>query len=147
MLAALLVFGGVNFLILRNTSKENALPRLRRLIEAEVGIGITVILTAASLTSQPPAVDQVSETVTWHQIYQRFKPTVPRLTYEYVAEAAAPSGPPAAAPEAPAGRLVCSSPGCGRTLTQGQYDFSANTFGMALCPSCQRKQQARGKEA
>jgi putative copper resistance protein D len=91
MLAALLVLGGVNFLLLRNTSKENALPRLRRLIEAEVGIGITVILTAASLTSQPPAVDQVSEIVTWHQIYQRFKPTVPRLTYEYVAEAAAPT--------------------------------------------------------
>ena len=40
------------------------MPRLRRLIEAEVGIGITVILTAASLTSQPPAVDQVSDVVT-----------------------------------------------------------------------------------
>jgi copper resistance protein D len=94
MLAALLVLGGVNFLLLRNTPKEHALPRLRRLIEAEVGIGITVILTAASLTSQPPAVDQLNETVTRQQIYQRFKPVVPRLRYEYVAEAAAPdSGP------------------------------------------------------
>jgi putative copper resistance protein D len=91
MLAALLLLGGVNFLLLRNTSKENALPRLRRLIEAEVGIGITVILTAASLTSQPPAVDQVNETVTMHQIYQRIKPVVPRLTYHYVEEAAGPS--------------------------------------------------------
>ena len=90
MLGALLVLGGVNFLLLRNTPKENALPRLRRLIEAEVGIGITVILTAASLTSQPPAVDQVDEIVTSHQIVQRIKPVVPRLTYEYVAEAAAP---------------------------------------------------------
>jgi putative copper resistance protein D len=71
MLAALLLLGAVNFLLLRNSSKDNALPRLRRLIEAEVGIGITVILTAASLTSQPPAVDQVSETVTMRQIYQR----------------------------------------------------------------------------
>ena len=91
MLGALLVLGGVNFLLLRNTSKEHALPRLRRLIEAEVGIGITVILTAASLTSQPPAVDQVSETVTLQQIYQRVKPRLPRLTYEYVAEAATPN--------------------------------------------------------
>jgi putative copper resistance protein D len=91
MLIALLLLGGVNFLLLRNTSKEHALPRLRRLIEAEVGIGITVILTAASLTSQPPAVDQVSETVTMHQIYQRFKPVVPRLTYHYVEEAAVPT--------------------------------------------------------
>ncbi len=91
MLGALLILGGVNFLLLRNTSKEHALPRLRRLIEAEVGIGITVILTAASLTSQPPAVDQVSDTVSLHQIYQRIRPKLPRLTYEYVAEAASPS--------------------------------------------------------
>ncbi len=91
MLGALLVLGGVNFLLLRNTTKEHALPRLRRLIEAEVGIGITVILTAASLTSQPPAVDQVSETVSMHQIYERMRPELPRLTYEYVAEAASPN--------------------------------------------------------
>jgi putative copper resistance protein D len=91
MLAALLLLGAVNFLLLRNSSKDNALPRLRRLIEAEVGIGITVILTAASLTSQPPAVDQVSETVTMRQIYQRIKPVVPRLTYHHVEEAAGPS--------------------------------------------------------
>jgi copper resistance protein D len=92
MLAAVLLLGGVNFLLIRNTSKEDALPRLRRLIEAEVGIGITIILTAASLTSQPPAVDQIGETVTLSQIYQRLKPTVPRLTYKYVAEAAGDAG-------------------------------------------------------
>ena len=62
------------------------MPRLRRLIEAEVGIGITVILTAASLTSQPPAVDQLSETVTMQQIWQRFQPTMPRLTYKFIPE-------------------------------------------------------------
>jgi len=88
MLGALLLLGGANFLLLRNTSKETALPRLRRLIEAEVGIGVTIILTAASLTSQPPAVDQVRDTVTLEQIYQRFKPTVPRLTYQYAPEVA-----------------------------------------------------------
>jgi putative copper resistance protein D len=92
MLVAVLMLGGVNFLLIRNTSKEDALSRLRRLIEAEVGIGITLILTAASLTSQPPAIDQISETVTLAQIYQRFKPTVPRLTYKYVAEAASNTG-------------------------------------------------------
>jgi putative copper resistance protein D len=88
MLGALLLLGGLNFLLIRNTSKEYALPRLRRLIEAELGIGITVILTAASLTSQPPAVDQIGETVTLAQIFHRLKPRVPRLTYEYVANAA-----------------------------------------------------------
>ncbi len=106
MLGALLLLGGVNFLLLRNTPKEHALPRLRRLIEAEVGIGITVILTAASLTSQPPAVDQVDQVVTSQQIFQRIKPVVPRLTYEYVAEAAAPS----AAAEATGGAAAPQKP-------------------------------------
>jgi putative copper resistance protein D len=92
MLGALFVLGGVNFLLIRNTTKEEALPRLRRLIEAEVGIGITVIMTAAALTSQPPAIDQLSDTVTLAQIYQRFKPAVPRLSYAYLAEAGSTAG-------------------------------------------------------
>jgi putative copper resistance protein D len=104
MLGGLLLLGGINFLLIRNTSKESALPRLRRLIEAEVGIGITVILTAASLTSQPPAVDQLNETVTMHQIYQRLKPTMPRLTYDYVTEAA--SSGPTAGGAVPPGRVL-----------------------------------------
>jgi len=80
------VLGGVNFRLLRHFPKDQVMPRLRRLIEAEVGIGITVILTAASLTSQPPAVDQVSDTVTMAQVWQRFKPEVPRLTYRFIPE-------------------------------------------------------------
>jgi putative copper resistance protein D len=81
MLGVLLVLGGVNFLLLRNTSADVALPRLRRLIEAELGIGITVILTAASLTSQPPAIDLVNQTVSPQQIVARLMPTWPRLSY------------------------------------------------------------------
>src|SRR5271167_4624824 len=81
MLGALLVLGGVNFLLLRGGSREDVMPRLRRLVEVEVGIGITVILTAASLTSQPPAIDQPSDTVTPQQIAARLKPVWPRLDY------------------------------------------------------------------
>ena len=81
MLGALMLLGGINFLMLRKLSPDEVMPRLRRLIEAEVGIGITVILTAASLTSQPPAVDQPTETVSFAQIVQRIKPAAPRLTY------------------------------------------------------------------
>jgi len=90
MLGALMVLGGFNFLMLRNMKRDQVMPRLRRLIEAEVGIGITVILTAASLTSQPPAVDQPNDTVSLHQIYLRFRPTIPRLSYSRV-EAASPA--------------------------------------------------------
>jgi len=81
MLGALLVLGGVNFLLLRGGKNEGVMPRLRRLVEAEVGIGITVILTAASLTSQPPAVDQPGDTVSPQQIAARLKPVWPRLGY------------------------------------------------------------------
>jgi putative copper resistance protein D len=86
MLGVLLILGGVNFLLLRNFPKDQVMPRLRRLIEAEVGIGITVILTAASLTSQPPAVDQVSDTVTPSQVWHRFRPEPPRLAYNFIPE-------------------------------------------------------------
>jgi len=92
MLGALMILGGINFLMLRNLPRDQVMPRLRRLIEAEVGIGITVILTAASLTSQPPAVDQPNDIVSLHQIYQRFRPAIPRLTYHHVEVASAASG-------------------------------------------------------
>ncbi len=81
MLGALLILGGINYKLLRDTPPNFSLPRLRRLIEAEVGIGITIILTAASLTSQPPAIDMVSQIVTPQQILARIMPTWPRLSY------------------------------------------------------------------
>jgi copper resistance protein D len=81
MLGVLMLLGGINFLMLRKLSPDEVMPRLRRLIEAEVGIGLTVILTAASLTSQPPAVDQPGDTVSFAQIVERIKPAMPRLTY------------------------------------------------------------------
>ena len=98
MLGALLVLGGVNFLLLRSYPKDQVMPRLRRLIEAEVGIGITVILTAASLTSQPPAVDQVRDTVTMAQVWQRLKPVAPRLNYHFIPEVDA-AGKPVPSPD------------------------------------------------
>ncbi|MDR3746997.1 MAG: CopD family protein [Acidobacteriota bacterium] len=79
MLGALLAIGGVNFLLLRKYKADEVMPRLRRLVEAEVGIGITIVLTAASLTSQPPAVDQPNDIVTAHQVAERMKPAWPRL--------------------------------------------------------------------
>ena len=94
MLGALLILGGVNFRLLRNYPKDQVMPRLRRLIEAEVGIGITVILTAASLTSQPPAVDQVSDTVTPTQVWHRFRPELPRLAYNFIPETDSATGKP-----------------------------------------------------
>src|SRR5271166_3451273 len=89
MLGALMALGGINFLLLRKCSPDAVMPRLRRLVEAEVGIGITIILTAASVTSQAPAVDLVNDTVTARQVWSRIKPTWPRLGIEALAQSSA----------------------------------------------------------
>ncbi len=79
MLGAMLALGGINFLMLRKYSPAETIPRLRRLVEAEVGIGLTIVLSAASMTAQPPAIDLPNDTVTPAHIYQRFKPQWPVL--------------------------------------------------------------------
>jgi len=55
------------------------LRHLRPLGEAEIGIGFTVILAAASLTSRPPAVDLRNGRLTMSEIANRFQPKLPRL--------------------------------------------------------------------
>lgn len=59
LLALLLGLGALNYSVVHavEASGRAGLSRLRRFAEAEVGIGFTVILAAASLTSQPPAAD------------------------------------------------------------------------------------------
>jgi putative copper resistance protein D len=81
LLAMLLCLGGLNFLILRQDPKISVrlLPSLRRFVEAEAGIGFTVILAAASLTSQPPAADLAQGRVSAAEIVQRMSPVWPRL--------------------------------------------------------------------
>jgi copper resistance protein D len=61
------------------TGGPNLLARLRRFAEAEVGIGFTVILAAASLTSQPPAADLARDQVPLAVIAARMTPRAPRL--------------------------------------------------------------------
>ncbi len=77
----LLVFGALNFRIVRavRSGASPVLLPLRRFAEAEVGIGLTVLLAAASLTSTPPAADVVGDRVTGSQIAQRMTPRWPRL--------------------------------------------------------------------
>lgn len=74
MLAGLLLLGGMNFLAVRRLpgGAEVSLPRLRAFVEAEVGLGITVLFAAASLTSLPPAVDVVSDRATLAEVATRF---------------------------------------------------------------------------
>ncbi len=97
LMAAVLLLGGLNFLLIRRWTRGAAdaspAPRLRPFVEAEVGIGITILLAAASLTSLPPAVDVVTDRATPAEVAARFVPRPPRLVsppVERLLAAAAP---------------------------------------------------------
>ena len=79
LFCALLLLGAANHRAIRTLSPASLVPRLRRFVEAEMVIGVTVILAAASLTSQPPAVDLKADRASLSDIYARSRPTWPRL--------------------------------------------------------------------
>ncbi len=75
----LLFLGALNYQLVRRGSASSIVSSLRRFGEAELGIGITVILTAASLTSLPPAADLTRDRVSRSEIFARMAPRPPRL--------------------------------------------------------------------
>ena len=77
----LLLLGAANFYIVRGleTGTASGPASLVRFGEAEIGIGLSVILAAASMTSQPPGVDLTQDRVTVHEIVERFSPRMPRF--------------------------------------------------------------------
>lgn len=80
LFAVLLFLGALNFQLVRNGQASAILSSLRRFGEAEIGVGITIILAAASLTSLPPAADLVQDRVTAREIYSRMTPRPPRFS-------------------------------------------------------------------
>ncbi len=79
------VSGGSTAAVLEQVPVQRAARRpfllqLRRFSEAEIALGICALLAAASLTSQPPAVDLVKDRLTAHQVAARLRPEPPRLT-------------------------------------------------------------------
>ena len=82
LFGCLLLLGAANYFIVRgigaaSTSGSNSLIRFG---EVEIGIGLTVILAAASLTSQPPGADLTEDRVSLHEIAVRYAPRMPRFT-------------------------------------------------------------------
>src|ERR1700674_2300480 len=82
----LLFLGALNFQLVRRGPVSSILASLKRFGEAEIGIGITVILTAASLTSLPPAADLTHDRVTGQEIFARMSPRSPRFASPSVQE-------------------------------------------------------------
>jgi putative copper resistance protein D len=84
LFGCLSLLGAANYFLVR-TIREGPKDRvgilsLIRFAEVEIGIGLTVIITAASLTSQPPGVDLTQDRVTLHEIARRYAPRMPRLS-------------------------------------------------------------------
>ena len=68
--SAVLTYGG--------TGNDYSLTRrVPYYIEAETFVLVTLLFTAASLASQPPAIDIPSLTATWQEVLNTFKPQVP----------------------------------------------------------------------
>ena len=88
----LLAVGAMNKSIVERLSSN--LPRLfellRRNVEVEIGIGLTVVLAAASLTSQPPAIDLRNDRLTINELESRYAPRWPRFWSPDVAQLKVP---------------------------------------------------------
>src|SRR5262249_26539404 len=78
------LLGAANYFLVRRIREgpkgREGMISLIRFAEVEIGIGLTVILTAASLTSQPPGVDLTKDRVTLHDIARRYAPRMPQLS-------------------------------------------------------------------
>ncbi len=85
LLSVMLLFGALNRSIIRRGNREEVRQRLQNFVGAEIGIGIALVLTAASMTSQPPAIDLVSGRVDAKTIADRFRPQWPRFRTPSVA--------------------------------------------------------------
>jgi copper resistance protein D len=77
LLSVLLVLAALNRRSSRAEAEDKGQFRLRRFAEVEIGIGITVLMIAASLASQPPAVDQLEYQASVGEILERMAPVRP----------------------------------------------------------------------
>ena len=81
LFAILLLLGLANFRAVRRFAAEGAaVERVRRFVEVEMGVGFAVLMTAASITSLPPAVDLVEDRVAISDVIVRMTPALPRLS-------------------------------------------------------------------
>jgi copper resistance protein D len=124
LLAVLLLLGAANFFIVRSIKADTGTGALSlsRFGEVEIGIGLSVILAAASMTSQPPSVDLMQDRVTMHEIVERFSPRMPRLTSPDLSQIS-PSTEQMTKNAAAAGKTLPAS------FVPGDSGFSSNSPG------------------
>jgi len=93
LFACLLLLGATNYYIAKRAGAASTAgaTSLSRFGEVEIGIGLAVILAAASLTSQPPGADLTEDRVSLHEIAVRYAPRMPQLKSPPLADLS-PSG-------------------------------------------------------
>jgi putative copper resistance protein D len=84
LMGAVLLLGGINNLTIRHWKltgdNHELLRRLPVFAEVEAGIGVIILLAAAALTGQPPAVDVLAQQATPAEVLHVFAPKMPQLT-------------------------------------------------------------------
>ena len=90
LFGGLLALGALNARAVRRLPPDRAVPppRLRRFIEVEAGLALTLLFTAASLGSAPPGVDVRAERATAREVVDRFTPRWPSFTTPSLTELA-----------------------------------------------------------
>jgi putative copper resistance protein D len=83
LLASAICLGGMNFLNIRrwkrSEDRRGVMLKVPAFVEAEAGIGSIILLAAAALTSQPPALDVVAGRATPSEVLEVFAPKMPQL--------------------------------------------------------------------
>ena len=101
LMLTMLALGASNQRLLRGgAASSGLLLRLRRFSEAEIGLGFTAVLAAASLTSQAPAIDLgPGDRLTGHEIVERLRWQAPRMSSPPLSALAPPNSLAAALPQ------------------------------------------------
>jgi putative copper resistance protein D len=149
LFAGLLLLGAGNYRLVERLRRDPTTPilRLRRFAEVEVGVGLAVFFTAASITSLPPAVDLFEDRVSWAELVERLTPKAPRLTSPDHADLAIPALQARLDAEAATARTPASHafiPGAGALPPRNAFDIAwseynhhwAGLFVLAIGLSC-----------
>ncbi|HEY4743081.1 MAG TPA: CopD family protein [Desulfuromonadaceae bacterium] len=98
LMGCALCLGGLNFLTIRQArlssgSQAEVTRRLPAFVELEAAIGAVILMAAAALTGQPPAIDVLAERASTSEVLWVFAPKMPQWTPAPMAEmlAIAPS--------------------------------------------------------
>ena len=80
LLGIALYFANLNRYAAKNNDNYALTFYIPHYIEAETFVLITLLFTAASLASQPPAIDIPTLTASWQEVLNTFSPQIPRLS-------------------------------------------------------------------